>query len=218
MPSTIFKDLWTTIQNNNVWQGEIKNLKKGGGYYWISTTITPEVAENGEIIGFLAVRQDITSEKELESNTKKLYEAEKLASLGEMIGNIAHQSRQPLSAISSSASSIKIENELDLLSKEDLANRMDLMMKKTSFLSETINTFRNFLKSDKEYKELILEDEIFDGLNVTSSTLKNHDINIINTINPEQKTQIKMVQGELPQVLVNILNNAKDILMEKKYN
>jgi PAS domain S-box-containing protein len=215
MPKSVFKELWTTLQNNKVWQGEIKNLKKNGGYYWISTTITPETDSDGNCIGYLAVRQDITSEKELESNTKKLYEAEKLASLGEMIGNIAHQWRQPLSALSSTASSVKVESELGLLSDDDLQNKMDLMMKKTSFLSETINTFRNFLNTDKKYQDIILEEEIHNGISVVNSTLLNNNINLINTIKADSKTQMKMVTGELPQVIVNILNNAKDILIEK---
>jgi PAS domain S-box-containing protein len=216
MPKAVFQEMWATIKNNQVWQGEVKNRKKDGGYYWISTTITPEYDhEENNVIGYLAVRQDITSEKELEANTKKLYEAEKLASLGEMIGNIAHQWRQPLSALSSTASSIKVENELGLLSKDDINKKMDLMINKTNFLSETINTFRNFLKSDKTYKKLVLEDEIQDALNVVSSTLANNNIPINNMIGKDSKTEVNIVSGELPQVMVNIFNNAKDILLEK---
>jgi PAS domain S-box-containing protein len=214
MPNSVFKELWSTIQNKQVWQGEIKNLKKDGGYYWISTTVTPEISDDGQITGYLAVRQDITSEKELESNTKKLYEAEKLASLGEMIGNIAHQWRQPLSAISSSASSIKIENQLGLLSNEDIDNKMNLIVEKTNFLSDTINTFRNFLKSDKEYRKITLEDEINSALNVVSSTITNNNIKLISNIPKESTTIVHIVSGELPQVLVNIINNAKDALLE----
>jgi PAS domain S-box-containing protein len=216
MPKAVFQEMWRTIKNKQVWQGEVKNLKKDGSYYWISTTITPEYDHEGKnVIGYLAVRQDITSEKELEANTKKLYEAEKLASLGEMIGNIAHQWRQPLSALSSTASSIKVENELGLLTSDDINKKMDLIVNKTNFLSETINTFRNFLKSDKSYKNLILENEIQDALNVVSSTLQNNNIDLQNMIPNGQSTEIEMVSGELPQVMVNIVNNAKDVLLEK---
>jgi C4-dicarboxylate-specific signal transduction histidine kinase len=92
---------------------------------------------------------------------------------------------------------------------------MDLIVNKTNFLSETINTFRNFLKSDKSYKNLILENEIQDALNVVSSTLQNNNIDLQNMIPNGQSTEIEMVSGELPQVMVNIVNNAKDVLLEK---
>lgn len=216
MPKSIFKDLWKTLKKREIWKGEIKNLKKSGDYYWISTTITPETDAQNNLIGYLAIRQDITSEKELEINTKKLFESEKLASLGEMIGNIAHQWRQPLSALSSTASSVKLEAELGLLNNDELHHKMDLIIAKTNFLSETINTFRNFLKSDKSYKLIVLEEELLNGINVVSATLKDHNIELINDINKISPINMNMVSGELPQVIVNILNNAKDILIEKE--
>jgi C4-dicarboxylate-specific signal transduction histidine kinase len=108
-----------------------------------------------------------------------------------------------------------VENELGLLTSDDINKKMDLIVNKTNFLSETINTFRNFLKSDKSYKNLILENEIQDALNVVSSTLQNNNIDLQNMIPNGQSTEIEMVSGELPQVMVNIVNNAKDVLLEK---
>jgi len=51
MPKSIFKDLWETLKKREIWKGEIKNLKKGGGYYWISATITPETDAQNNLIG-----------------------------------------------------------------------------------------------------------------------------------------------------------------------
>jgi len=133
-----------------------------------------------------------------------------------MIGNIAHQWRQPLSALSSTASSVKLETELGLLNNDELDHKMDLIIAKTNFLSETINTFRNFLKSDKSYKLIVLEEELLNGINVVSATLKDHTIELITNIDKISPINMNMVTGELPQVIVNILNNAKDILIEKE--
>lgn len=60
-----FKDLWKTIKSGKTWNGEIKNRKKDGGYYWVYATITPEYDKFKNIIGFSAIRQDITEKKHI---------------------------------------------------------------------------------------------------------------------------------------------------------
>lgn len=66
MKSTSFEDLWKTVKSGRVWQGEVKNRKKYGGYYWVEATVRPEFNDDNEIIGFISVRQDITTAKQLE--------------------------------------------------------------------------------------------------------------------------------------------------------
>jgi len=66
MSNTTYKKLWESITNNITWKGEIKNQKKCGGYYWVDVTITPNYDENGNKIGYTAIRQDITNKKAIE--------------------------------------------------------------------------------------------------------------------------------------------------------
>ena len=66
MSSKVFKDLWTNIKSGNKWQGEVKNLAKDGSYYWVDVTITPSFDLFGNILGYMAVRQDITNKKKIE--------------------------------------------------------------------------------------------------------------------------------------------------------
>jgi len=72
--SETFKNLWKTIQAGYTWNGELKNLKKDGGYYWIEATISPWVDINGDTIGYIGIRHDITDKKKVEelSITDKL--------------------------------------------------------------------------------------------------------------------------------------------------
>lgn len=63
MPSSIFKELWQTITSGKTWKGEIKNLKKNKGFYWVKATVTPQKDTNGIIIGYASVRLDITDKK-----------------------------------------------------------------------------------------------------------------------------------------------------------
>lgn len=75
--SETFKDLWKTIQSGNTWQGEIKNKNKNGNDYWVYAIISPEYDENKNIIGYSAIRQDISSKKKIEEinkNTKSSIE------------------------------------------------------------------------------------------------------------------------------------------------
>ena len=66
MPATLYKELWSTITGDRVWTGELKNKKKDGGYYWVNATISPIYNEEGEKIGYTAIRQDITDKKMVE--------------------------------------------------------------------------------------------------------------------------------------------------------
>lgn len=65
MPSSIYEELWSTIQSGKQWKGEIKNLTKDGSYYWVSAIIEPDFDRQGNIIGYHAVRQDITDKKRI---------------------------------------------------------------------------------------------------------------------------------------------------------
>ncbi|WP_298691997.1 diguanylate cyclase [uncultured Sulfuricurvum sp.] len=65
MPDSLFKEMWETITAGKIWRGEIKNLKSDGGYYWVDTMISPNI-EDGKIVGYTAVRHDITYQKIVE--------------------------------------------------------------------------------------------------------------------------------------------------------
>jgi diguanylate cyclase (GGDEF)-like protein/PAS domain S-box-containing protein len=65
MDSSIFKELWETIKSGKTWRGEIKNKKKNGGFYWVDSIISPHYDRDGKVDGYMAIRQDITSEKKI---------------------------------------------------------------------------------------------------------------------------------------------------------
>ncbi|MDD2698558.1 MAG: diguanylate cyclase [Arcobacteraceae bacterium] len=65
MSKGVYEELWNTITQDKTWSGEIKNLKKDGGYYWVKASISP-IFENDKKVGYTAIRQDITDKKIIE--------------------------------------------------------------------------------------------------------------------------------------------------------
>lgn len=154
---------------------------------------------------------------EVEENSKKdklLYQQSKIASLGEMLGNIAHQWRQPLSAISSAASGIKLQKEMKILEDKDLNASLDGILKNSRYLSKTIDDFRNYFKSDKPKEVILLDDAIKDDLNILSATLKNNYIQVITDLKPN--IELLTLKNELTQVHLNLISNSKDALLSEE--
>ena len=160
---------------------------------------------------------ELRVENEIEKNKifqEKLFKADKLASMGEMISNIAHQWRQPLSVISIVATGTKMQKEFGTLSDDDLINNMELINKNAQYLSETINDFKNFIKDDRIIKTYDLSSTINNFLHIIESGIKKDNIQII--IDLEKDIKIDGYPNELIQCLINIFNNSKDALEETK--
>ncbi|MBN2782277.1 MAG: PAS domain S-box protein, partial [Campylobacterales bacterium] len=154
---------------------------------------------------------------EVEKNIKSkfaLIKKEKFAQMGAMIANIAHQWKQPLNLISILATKTQMEIESSFLDKNKILKNMEDINQKVQYLSNSINTFRNLLKEKKERKKVAIEDRIQLALDVISIALKDNFITLINNIDYSQKTYIYMIMGELTEVVINIINNAKDALIE----
>jgi len=66
MPASVYEDMWKTITKGMVWAGEIKNLRKDGSAYWVDAAISPDCDEQGRIVGYTAIRHDITDKKRVE--------------------------------------------------------------------------------------------------------------------------------------------------------
>jgi signal transduction histidine kinase len=161
-------------------------------------------------------RQNIQIAASIEENRKKdtmIAEQSRLASLGEMIGNIAHQWRQPLSAISTSASSLIVQNELGILNQKELPPILEKIIEKTHFLSQTIEDFRNFIEGKKEKVEFVVSSAVDNALNVVDSSISNHYVTVKK--NYQDIIFITNYKNEFIQAILNIINNAKDALDEK---
>ncbi len=113
----------------------------------------------------------------------QLLEKFKLAQMGEMIGNIAHQWRQPLTTISLITSSLKLQIELNLkTNQKDMVKDFDLILNLTQYLSNTIEQFKEFIKTDRNIKEEVVQEIISSLTKIVGSSLKYYNIELINEI------------------------------------
>lgn len=154
--------------------------------------------------------------KENIEQEKYILEQDKMAQMGEMIENIAHQWRQPLSAISSNASALLIQEQLGVLNNNETVKSMEKIIKDTKFLSDTIDTFRNFIQEKKETKTVVFQERLDLTLDIISTTLNDCNIELINEIDYSTPIIKTLTVGELSQVVLNVMNNAKDVLIDRK--
>ena len=136
-----------------------------------------------------------------------LAQQQKMVSMGQMIENIAHQWRQPLSVISTNASAIKVKKEMNLLQDDELIKTVDQIVNTSKYLSQTIDDFRYFFKPQKDKEVFNLNSSIEKCLDLISQNFIQKDIKIIYKPN---YIEALGYETEFIQVLINILNNSKD--------
>lgn len=170
--------------------------------------------DENNIKNYIILFVDITKEKRKED---LLQIQSKMATMGEMLGNIAHQWRQPLSSISTITSTLKIQSELDVLEKEKLQTSLDNIINSTKYLSETIDDFSQFFKVDKNIESFTLS-ELFNSLEkIVSARIAQNKI-ALNIEEEHLNTKIQSSKNELIQSLINIINNSIDALVLTKKN
>ena len=160
---------------------------------------------------------EIKIKEEVDKNIKiqkQLFTAEKISSMIEMINNISHQWRQPLSIISTISSGMLLKKEYGLLDDKEFRDNCIMIDNNVQFISKTIDNFRNFIDNDNNKKVFDLENAIEDFLNLVSALITNDHINII--LNLEKDIKINGYENELIQCFINIFNNARTALNERK--
>ncbi len=139
-----------------------------------------------------------------------ILEQKKMVALGEMIGNIAHQWRQPLAVISAAAGGLRLYKEHDLLTDQLFESSLETISNTTQYLSKTIDDFRDFIKGDDKKVVFDLSQNIEKCLEIEKAILNRHNINVIKDF--VDGIKLYNFENGLLQCLINIINNAKDAM------
>ena len=153
------------------------------------------------------VKEEIEKNKQ---NEQRLFNQSKMAAMGEMIKNIAHQWRQPLSSISTLSSGTKFQLELGKVDEKDIKENLQHITNTAKHMSKTIDDFQNFFKPSKQATTFTMQELIDASLKITTPMLKlvHIELDIIN----ESNCNIKGPINEYTQVMINLITNAKDAL------
>ncbi len=169
-------------------------------------------------ISKLEIFRDVTELKEVHQTLEKQEEImiaqSRHAAMGEMISMIAHQWRQPLSVISMGANNIMADIELEMVDNDRLKNSAVEIIAQTQELSKTIDDFKNFFRPMKTVETILIKDIFEDALKIVGKSLENNDVQLTQELN--SKNSIETYSRELMQVFINIIKNAKEIIVERK--
>jgi two-component system, NarL family, sensor histidine kinase EvgS len=181
------------------------------------TTKKPFLDEKGNKI-ILLMANDISDMKDLEKEHLKQQEMlltqSKIAAMGEMLGNISHQWRQPLSIITTNVSAINVWLEVGKeISEEELKECSLSVMNQANYLSKTIDDFRNFFRSDSSRKQIYKLKDIFIKLDdLTKTSYANNFIKTI--IDIDEDIELLINDSIVIQAFINIYNNTRDAFLE----
>lgn len=168
-----------------------------------------------ELTDNLKDKIEIATKENIEKE-KQIFEQLKMSQMGELIGNIAHHWRQPLSVISTAASGMKLKRELNMLTDPDFESYSQSIIDNSQYLSNTIDEFRDYINDSHREKEIIVQERLKMAISLVESSFGFSNIEIIEGSIEYENLSFRLVAGDLLQVLISILNNAKEALINNE--
>jgi len=160
------------------------------------------------------ITEMVNARKRQQEQEALLIQQSKLAAMGEMLGHIAHQWRQPLNVINCTTLDIRLKKEMDALNDAILNKSLLSIETLTDQMSETINDFMSFYKPDKLKRDFSLLESITHASKIIAAQLSSYKITLL--LHIDEATMVYGCAGEFQQVILNLLTNAKDAFVGKE--
>lgn len=201
------------VMNGKSQSFEFWGLRADGSIFPKEVHLTRGVWYGKDVVFALAM--DISERKQhqiqLEEQNKFIISQSRFAAMGEMIGMIAHQWRQPITVIGMDANNMIMDIELGEFNENSAKEYCNGIVDQVQHLSKTIDDFRNYFKPDKERHKVTIPDILEQTYSIIKNSLVNNNIELKKSYKSESKVDI--YPRELMQVFVNIIHNAKDSLL-----
>lgn len=215
------KDIEDHLEGKTPLYRNVHRLRHKEGYWvWNLARGKALYDKNGTAVRMVGTHTDISNQKKLEQELKDQEELiiaqSRHVAMGEMIGMIAHQWRQPITVIAMDANNMLLDIELDEVNLDKFKSEANSILHQTQYLSKTIDDFRNFFRPNKE-KEIIKLSDIFkEAQMIMGKSLESSMITL--NMNIKEDIVVQTYTRELMQVVINILKNAKEALLENKHD
>jgi len=199
---------WLTMRARHVFNGEGAPVRLVGACLDITEIVHAEKALKDEIVERLTAVEALAKQEQL------LIRQGRLAAMGEMIGNIAHQWRQPLNTLGLLIQELPRYYERDMFSKEYLESNVSRAMQVINYMSKTIDGFRNFIGPDREKEEFRVAEVLTRTISIVEAAFSQLNLRI--EVSADEGIVIYGSPNEFTQVILNILVNAKDAVVERR--
>ena len=204
------RDLWTTITDGRVWQGEIKNRAKDGTFYWVATTIVPFLDEDGIPRQYVAIRADITERKQAENELRRL--AAELSDADrrkdEFLATLAHELRNPLAPIRNGLQLMRMVGgggEAAEQAREMMERQLNQMVRLVDDLMDVSRITRGKVELRKE--RIPLAEVLKSAVETSRPHIERMGHQLTVTL-PDVPIIVEADMTRLSQVFLNLLNNA----------
>ncbi|MDA0656363.1 MAG: PAS domain S-box protein, partial [Proteobacteria bacterium] len=201
-----YDDLWQTISSGKVWNGEIKNLKKGGGYYWVDATIVPFLNELGRPFQYVAIRTDVTERVRAKEEAERANLAK-----SEFLSSMSHELRTPMNAIMGFTQMLEFDPQEPLSAEQKKSTGR--VLKSAEHLLSLIDDVLDFAKIEAGSISVSVEKLSFphildNALEMVKGMAAEHGIQIHAPAPEAARFSIQGDYTRLSQCLVNLLSNA----------
>ncbi len=203
-PYQTYKKLWETISSGHIWEGDLANRKKSGEIFWEHAKISPITTGEGVITGYVGIKEDITAQRQLES---QLLQSQKMEAMGTLAGGIAHDFNNILTVISGYGTILKMKFEDDPAS----VAMIDEILMAEARAEEMTKSLLMFSRKEEIRLVPVNLTEIMRGLQKSLSRLIREDIELKIEL-PDGNLQVMADKGQLEQLIVNLAVNARDAM------
>lgn len=206
-PEHVYKELWGTITNGKIWQGQLINKKKDGTLFWEKATISPLFDKDGNIQYFLALKEDVTERKKLEQEKenleRQLHQNQRLETIGTLAGGIAHDFNNILTPILGYAEMIKMAVKHD----HSLSSKAEQIIKASLRARELVQQILTFSRQiDHQAKPVYLQNIVNEAAHLIRASIPS-TIKLRKDID-KSCPPVLADPAQMHQVLMNLCTNA----------
>jgi len=203
-----YKELWQTISAGEVWHGTLIDRRKDGSFYPALMNVAPIHDASGEITHFVSLQQDMTEHEKLEA---QFVQAQKMEAIGTLVGGIAHDFNNMLAALQGNVYLAKRKIDEPAV----VADKLEKVEKLSVRAADMVHQLLTFARKDMvELRSIHLNAFIKEGLKLACSAIP-ENIRVSKSVT-EQSMLIKGDATQLQQVVMNLLNNARDAVADSE--
>ena len=219
LDASFYKQMWETILSGNVWRDTVINRRKDGSLNREDMTITPISDGAGKISHFVAIKQDITKleqaisdvrakNEELATMTQQLWQASRLATMGELAASVAHELNNPLATIS-----LRLETLAAQLENDDQKRRsVEIVADEAERMGKLVGNLLQFSRrTHRQISTIDAREELDNSVELIEYHLRSNNVKIVREYDANLPT-IQADRQQLRQVFLNLMTNASDAM------